>query len=442
MGILVKPTYGCNYQCDYCYESGLPTQELLDMVMLKQAIKDAYAQDRGDLVFHGGEFLLLSKAQIRELFQLAFDLKGSINIQTNGSLLDDEIIQMMVEYKASVGLSLDGPWPLNASRGCGGIDARKTQYEQVMLNIDKLIVAGICPGVITVVHNRHMGAENIGVYKTWMIGLCERGIQGSHNLIQRPSDTSGLVPTSADTLEWYKSMADVILGNARYQWQPYRNIVDALLGLGLGVCSFSRCDIYHASAAIEIKGDGSVTSCSRSLSSGKLHLRAAEYSKVRAEILAQIPREHGGCHGCRYWKICNGLCPGTALDGDWRNRSEQCDVYYGLYAHIENRLRGLMPNIKLCIDDPIDDFAERACNRQQTTAFDAMLFSVTESPSSFRCTTPRVTPFVITTPFMGAGLPAPTNTPHGDTVVNTPHGDHTDHTDYRGGGPTRATIKP
>ena len=36
--------------------------------------------------------------------------------------------------------------------------------------------------------------------------------------------------------------------------------------------------------------------------------------------------------------MCKGNCPGTAIDGDWRNRTEHCETWFGLYAHLESEL--------------------------------------------------------------------------------------------------------
>ncbi len=37
--------------------------------------------------------------------------------------------------------------------------------------------------------------------------------------------------------------------------------------------------------------------------------------------LYQTPQAHGGCAGCRFFLMCKGHCPGTAIEGDWRNRT-------------------------------------------------------------------------------------------------------------------------
>jgi len=36
--------------------------------------------------------------------------------------------------------------------------------------------------------------------------------------------------------------------------------------------------------------------------------------------------------------MCKGQCPGTAIDGDWRNRTEHCEVWKAVYARLESDL--------------------------------------------------------------------------------------------------------
>jgi uncharacterized protein len=37
--------------------------------------------------------------------------------------------------------------------------------------------------------------------------------------------------------------------------------------------------------------------------------------------------------------MCKGQCPGTATNGDWRNRSEHCEVWKRLFARLESDLQ-------------------------------------------------------------------------------------------------------
>ena len=50
------------------------------------------------------------------------------------------------------------------------------------------------------------------------------------------------------------------------------------------------------------------------------------------------PQEAGGCGGCRFFLMCKGQCPGTAIDGDWRNRTERCETWKRLFETIEAEL--------------------------------------------------------------------------------------------------------
>ena len=36
--------------------------------------------------------------------------------------------------------------------------------------------------------------------------------------------------------------------------------------------------------------------------------------------------------------MCKGLCPGTGIDGDWRNKTEYCEVWKRLFEHMEREL--------------------------------------------------------------------------------------------------------
>ena len=43
--------------------------------------------------------------------------------------------------------------------------------------------------------------------------------------------------------------------------------------------------------------------------------------------------------------MCRGQCPGTAIAGDWRSKSEQCPTWFTVFTDIEAELvaRGITP---------------------------------------------------------------------------------------------------
>ena len=94
-----------------------------------------------------------------------------------------------------------------------------------------------------------------------------------------------------------------------------------------------------------VEGFGQKSNCGRTNKDGIDFLKADRTGHERYLALYQTPQEFGGCQGCRFFLMCKGQCPGTALDGDWRNRTEHCDVWMELFEHVEGQLqaRGVEP---------------------------------------------------------------------------------------------------
>ena len=47
-------------------------------------------------------------------------------------------------------------------------------------------------------------------------------------------------------------------------------------------------------------------------------------------------KKYGGCKDCEFFDNCHGGCPSQAINGDWRNRTELCDLYYDLFSKVRN----------------------------------------------------------------------------------------------------------
>jgi len=76
-----------------------------------------------------------------------------------------------------------------------------------------------------------------------------------------------------------------------------------------------------------VEGDGRSSNCGRTNKDGVDFPKAEFAGYERYLALAKTPYAYGGCSGCRFFIFCKGQCPGTAIDGDWRNRTEHCSVW-------------------------------------------------------------------------------------------------------------------
>jgi uncharacterized protein len=104
------------------------------------------------------------------------------------------------------------------------------------------------------------------------------------------------------------------------------------------VCTFRACDPLVTPAVNGLGPQGEPHKCGLTDKEGVNFLRPDDEAFERYLALYSTPQRVGGCQGCRYFVVCKGQCPGTGIDGDWRNRSESCEVWRQLFAHAESHL--------------------------------------------------------------------------------------------------------
>jgi uncharacterized protein len=103
-------------------------------------------------------------------------------------------------------------------------------------------------------------------------------------------------------------------------------------------CVWNACDPYTTRAVRGVEGHGQSSNCGRTNKEGIDFVKASAEGFERYLALYHAPQEHGGCADCRFFLMCKGQCPGTAIDGDWRNRTEHCDLWKGLFRQLEEQL--------------------------------------------------------------------------------------------------------
>jgi uncharacterized protein len=110
-------------------------------------------------------------------------------------------------------------------------------------------------------------------------------------------------------------------------------------------CVWRACDPYTTVAVQGVEGYGQRSNCGRTNKDGIDVPKADAPGYERYIALYHTPQEYGGCRDCRFFLQCKGQCPGTALESDWRNRTEHCEVWKTLFRTVEERLleRGAFP---------------------------------------------------------------------------------------------------
>ncbi|WP_135855222.1 radical SAM protein [Halorussus salinus] len=390
MTILVEPNTGCNLGCTYCYEepdrqhsqADIDAEYDIEKMMDRlEQFSEKYSEVPS---LFGGEPLLMRNEHIEQIFEWIYqeyDLEETgryTQIQTNGTLIEDEHIEMFEKYRVHVGISCDGPPGLNDLRLARSEvdgemrDVTETMTERTLDAIDRLKKTDVPVGIITVLTTQNAGTdEKFEQLLDWMDDLTQHGIHGHFNPAIPYEDIQEDQSLSPERLkevylrswEWFKA-------EPYHQWGPMTNYIDNLLGNHLKYCINDKCDPFNAAGAKVIKGDGATSGCGKTWSGvgdGSAFLQGDstgnEYNNTeeRYEMLKQVPGPHtegeedqGGCKGCRYWNVCTGGCPAAGMDYDYRNRTRDCEAKYALYKQIEEDVRAMFPGIRLITDAPWD----------------------------------------------------------------------------------------
>ena len=152
--IIAKITSCCNLNCVYCYDQKFREEdseerflplEKLDM-LLEMASKYAKVVE---LILHGGEPTLAGteyiRALMRDIIPKYEDCNITVSMQSNGTLINDDLIDILTEYDLSMGISYNA---LHEEQRY-----RNNEKEIVLTNMDRLKEAEINFGIIDVITN-------------------------------------------------------------------------------------------------------------------------------------------------------------------------------------------------------------------------------------------------------------------------------------------------
>lgn len=331
----------CNLSCPYCYE--LPLREAGNYAQGYDiaAMKSAIAREGSDWTLFGGEPLLLPFADLADLLRWGKATRGRTGLQTNGSLITPDHVALFSECSTHVGISVDGPGAMNDSRWAGTLDKTREATRHSMQAIDMLCAAGNAPSLIVTLYKGNASVESLPQLLAWFDELRAKGVRSIriHVLeIDHPDVAIRLALSEAEydaalfaLRRWEKAQREV-------RFDLFADMRKLLIGTGDVSCVWNGCDPLTTPAVRGVNGAGQLSNCSRTNKDGVDWLKADQHGYERVLVLSQTPQEHGGCMGCRFFFACKGQCPGTAIDGDWRNRTADCAVWYRAFEHVEAEL--------------------------------------------------------------------------------------------------------
>jgi uncharacterized protein len=343
MGVEVRPLgVTCNIQCQYCYQN--PQRDAGNLLRTYDVgrMLSAIEQEGGPFTLFGGEALMVAKPDLETLWAWGLEKFGTNGIQTNGVLIDDDHIDLFKRYRVNVGISIDGPGALNDVRWGGSLEQTRANTAKTEAAIERLCREGIPPSLIVTLSRCNATGDKLPVMHEWFRTLEGLGVQSArlHVLeVESEAVRAKYALSIEENLRALLSFVELERDLTSLKLDLFQDMRRLLLGQDASTtCVWNACDPYTTTAVRGVEGNGQRSNCGRTNKDGIDFVKADTAGFERYLALYHTPQEFGGCKGCRFFLQCKGQCPGTAIDGDWRNRTEHCLLWKQVFREIEERL--------------------------------------------------------------------------------------------------------
>ena len=378
----------CNLDCTYCYY--LSKADLLEHrggYQIAESVLDEFIRQRIDMAdnseevvfsWQGGEPTLLGVDFFRKIVDLQKRCRRQgqrINndIQTNGTLLDDQWCCFLAENDFLVGLSVDGPQPLHDHyrKGKNG----ESTFEKVFEAANLLRKNNVEFNTLTVVNNLN-SRRPLEVYNFLRDELGSRYLQfipavepvgfaitapqhwdavdmvSVDSPLARPSVTGSVVTDWSVDPDDYGEFLCAIFD----QWlnndvgEVFVPLFEAAIGMSMGRPSSACYFAEICGKCMALEHDGSLYSCDHYVypeyrlgNIQDLSLMDMLYSEKQINFgLAKIDNLPTYCRKCEFISVCNGECPKNRFlltpDGE-PGLNYLCSGLRRYFRHIEPWIR-------------------------------------------------------------------------------------------------------
>ncbi len=350
---IVKPTHECNFACKYCYvaeeaENGFMDDETLYQT-IKQVIEMNAASQESEFIWHGGEPLLMGIgffekiAEIQQPYLKEHKIKNSV--QSNGTLLIEELAAFFAENHFGLGFSLDGPRELNDRTRV--YKNGSSAFDDILRGIRLATKKRISAGFITVV-NRLNACDVEKLYD-----FCkEEGLSPKVNpLIKSGRAVSHYDELAITPFEYGRAMIRLFDlwfydYGSKITIDPFDIIIGNIISNSSLGCNYS---VSCQNSFVSIGPLGDIYPCGRfdgvkEFRLGNLHedggLESALNSELRKKLQMRSIETIKGCDRCEYGRICNCGCMHNAymIRGNAMDRDYYCGSYRMVFKHVERAL--------------------------------------------------------------------------------------------------------
>ncbi len=323
--LIMVLTSRCNLRCRGCLQQADSSGIDMDDLLLERVLRRVDDGRALHIQITGGEPTLVPE-KIRRLAAVTrkFKVRPRLSLQTNGTLLDSDLLVSIIDNQIEVGLSLDGPPALQESLrgGCNAILRGMQLLEQN--NIPFRITTVVSAANIDQLHRMALLVAGFA---------CCQGI-GLDLLVQRGRGTSLKLPTAKALEAGSKKFAATIrLINQKRKTPIHLREYDLLTRK-----TVSTAFCYGASGrSLAITPDGKLFPCGQTLNDPRFACGTVE-SPVQS-ITDTLHRQTLTGNACLHCELA-ARCPGDCPSRQYYNGSD-CQLICALYRGLWQGMRGI-----------------------------------------------------------------------------------------------------
>lgn len=328
ISLIIRPVAArCNLRCIYCYNENrlsrkrtiATTQmsiDVLDRITNRFVATDQFTKIT--MLWHGGEpflagtdlFINAVKLQKTALLERRTSVILQNSIQSNGTIFNEALINLLVQENFQIGISVDGPdYIHNRNRLYRN---GKKSHSTILKNIRYMKKLSQNIGIVSVVTKLSIGHE-----KEIIDFFISENLTNIHFLpfAEYSMDGVTLKPDSISDKEFGYFLLKVFdiwraYDNPKLRIRILNNFLQGIIGGETELCTFRNNCKHH----LAIESDGNVYICGRNAnvneylvgSVGAINTKA--YNDKLSRISNSMQKLSSKCSSCTWLSICNGGC--------------------------------------------------------------------------------------------------------------------------------------
>ena len=310
--LMLSLTGQCNFACRYCYAAE-HNKEMMSVETALAAVKMAASSlpegEKFIIQFSGGEPLLNFKV-LHAVVSYVQENKvpAVLQIQTNGSLLSDQIAKYLFKNKVAIGVSLDGKPKVNDKLRL--TKDGKGATEQILHGLEVLKRNNIACGITCVVTADNVNELAGIVEMAYFLGNVRRI---GFDLLRGQGRGSGLVPPTE--MEMAQAMEQVYLRNKLLSKMVGYEIKIAQQERAKLACTeecreFGHCYAMNGEAAF-VEASGKIYACSSLIGDEEFYIGNVQDGLDVAlvnKVSSKISKSMSFCKECSDFRQCGGGC--------------------------------------------------------------------------------------------------------------------------------------